>query len=359
MKRIIFFAYDMNIGGMEKALLLLLNRLVNDYDVTLVLEKKCGKLLPHLDSRIHVREYQVSDSRCVPLRKIINYLHRSIWSILHYHKYDFSCSYATYSVIGSRLALASSTNSSLYIHSNYFDYYGGDAEKIKSFFSLLNSRKFRWLLFVSNESKDKLKNILGEVKRKGVVISNLVDYEEIKQKAKVKEAINVDADKQVFLFVGRLEEESKRLSRLLKAFSSVYRKDKNVRLWIVGDGRDRALCESLVRKYELKDCVKMFGMKVNPYPYIKAADCIVLTSDFEGYPVIYNECMVLDKPIITTISVSDKYIDIRDYATVVEKESGKIAEAMLELKGNKYSEVDFNEINKKRIRDLKEIINGK
>ena len=42
-KKLLFFAYDLNIGGIEKALINLLNILDKDkYDITLMLEKKEG-----------------------------------------------------------------------------------------------------------------------------------------------------------------------------------------------------------------------------------------------------------------------------------------------------------------------------
>lgn len=358
MKKIIFFSYDLNIGGMEKALVLLLNRLVEEYDVSLVLEHNQGELKAQLDKRVHISEYRVSDCGFVPLRKAINYLHRFLWCRKHQDKYDFSCSYATYSVIGSRLALAASKNNALYIHSDYYEYYKGDATKIKEFFSTLYSEKFRNLLFVSNESKEKLKEILPKISEQGKVISNLVDYERIKELSEM--TIGEFKQGTTFLFVGRLEEESKRLSRLLSAFSIAHSENKNIRLWIVGDGKDYSLCEELIQKYSLQEAVKLFGKKLNPYPYIKMADCMILTSDFEGYPVIYNECMVLQKPIITTIPVSNQYIDTRDYAVLVEKDSNKIAEELLKFKEDiPCKRIDFDEMNNRRINDLKEIMNGK
>lgn len=359
MKKIIFFSYDMNIGGMEKALLLLLNHLVNEYDVSLVLEKKSGVLLEQLDKRIHVSEYRNSDCKIVLLRKILNFSQRIWWYKKNYGKYDFSCSYATYSVIGSRLALAASENNALYVHSNYYDYYKGNASKICNFFELLSVEKFKNILFVSNESKDKLKAVLPEIENKGKVINNLVDYKNIKELAEEENVDRTTVEGSLFLFVGRLEEESKRLSRLLEAFALAYSQNKKIELWIVGDGKDYSLCKRLIEKYKLQNSVKLLGKKLNPYPYMKAADCMILTSDFEGYPVIYNECMVLQKPIITTIPVSDQYFDIKDYAILVEKDSNQIAKKIKEFHKYSCKKINFEEINNGRIESLKEIINGK
>ena len=55
MKKIIFFSKNLNIGGMEKALVSLLNSLCDNYQVTLVLEEKKGSLLKKLKKNILVK----------------------------------------------------------------------------------------------------------------------------------------------------------------------------------------------------------------------------------------------------------------------------------------------------------------
>ena len=65
MKKIIFFSKNLNIGGMEKALTILLNELSKVYNVTLVLEEKKGILLGKLNSNIEVKEYKINQNKNV------------------------------------------------------------------------------------------------------------------------------------------------------------------------------------------------------------------------------------------------------------------------------------------------------
>ena len=44
----------------------------------------------------------------------------------------------------------------------------------------------------------------------------------------------------------------------------------------------------------------MLGRKLNPYPYIKNADCFVLTSQYEGKPIVIEEAKILHTPIVVT-----------------------------------------------------------
>ena len=129
---------------------------------------------------------------------------------------------------------------------------------------------------------------------------------------------------------------------------------------ILGDGPDRKMYEDLVKKEKLEKIVTFFGMQKNPYPYIKEADYVVLTSDYEGFALIYQEAMVLNRPIIGTVNVSDSQMDIgRDYANIVSKDEKKMTaevKKILSLK-TKQKELDYKKIQKKRYENLEKLFN--
>ena len=41
-------------------------------------------------------------------------------------------------------------------------------------------------------------------------------------------------------------------------------------------------------------------MQKNPYSYMRLSDYIIITSDYEGFPVVFNEANILKKPILST-----------------------------------------------------------
>ena len=357
-KRIIFFSRDLKIGGMEKALVCLLNSLqLRNYNITLVLTDKSGELLEQLHPGITVKEYKICNYKFIPLRKCVNVFKRTIWRIINGNKYDFSCNYATYLTIGSKLASIASKNSSLYVHSDYFNYFKGNIKNVKQFFSQQGIKYLKKIIFVSNEALLPIGKIFPEYKNKFLVISNLVEHTQILTLS--KQTINdCKPNKELLVFAGRLEESSKRLTRLLTAFKNVCEISCQYELWIVGDGNGFELCKQLISKYNLHHCVKMMGEKANPYPYIKLSDCVILTSDFEGFPVIYNECLALKKPIITTVPVSDNLIDIRNFSIIVDKNPQQISNAILnkEYKKINFNSIDFNMINRKRLDTIESIL---
>ena len=80
-KKLLFTAYSLGLGGIEKALINLLNRLDYDkYDLTLILEKKDGMFLDMVPPLVKVKEYRISDNKIVLLRKIYNRLKLIWWS---------------------------------------------------------------------------------------------------------------------------------------------------------------------------------------------------------------------------------------------------------------------------------------
>ena len=351
MRRIVFFAKHMELGGLEKALLSLLNRLADaQTDVTLVLEERHGPLLALLRPEIHVEEYRLSRCRFVPLRRLLNLSRRLLWAARNGRKYDFSCAYCTYSVIGSRLAQYASENSCLYVHSDYARSLPDEAA-FRSFFDELRAGSFAKLVFVSNESLAAFRAVYPQLQARCHVINNLVDDAKIRERAAEPCPVRADGGP-VFLFLGRLEEESKRLSRMLEAFRLAHAARPELRLWILGDGKDRPLCEELIEAYRLQDAVTMLGAQKNPYPCLRAADCLLLTSEYEGFPVVYTEALALGKNILTTIRVSDDAIDIADFAVLAEKDAHAIAQAMISFHPTAYAPPDYAAINAERLRRL-------
>lgn len=342
MKRLLFTAKNLNIGGMEKSLVNLLNALAKDYEITLILEEKTGPLLKRLDSRIKVQEYKVAQDSFVFLRKIKNFTKRFIWQFKNKNKYDFSCSYATYSVIGSHLALIASRNNALYVHSNYYEALKQNKKEINKFFHNLNYEKFKHLIFVSNESLNSLKNILPW--QDALVINNLTDYKTILKEAH-KESNLFPKDKNNILYVGRLDNTSKNLDLLIKAFSFV-NLDKN-HLYLLGDGYYKKEILKKIKELKLENNITLLKENNNPYPYMRECDLLILTSRYEGFPVVYNEALVLNKEFLTTVSVSDEFIDIKNYFYIIDSKEKLISDFINNYQRRKRDyKIDFLKINK-------------
>ena len=365
MKKVLFTSKNLEIGGMEKALLALINSLADTkkYQITLLLEEKKGVLLNNLNSSINVEEYKVSRCRFAFLRKAINFSHRFFWKLKNKNKYDFACCYATYSRICNKLTRIASTNNLLYVHSNYYDYYNHNADLAKKLFDELNISKFTKVAFVSNEAKQGIATVYPELYDNFVVINNIFNYKSIESKMYEKVNYQKDKEKSLFLFVGRLEEESKQITRLIKAVDITKNFSDKFEVLIIGDGMNEEEYEKLIDDKNLNQYIKMLGSRENPYPYYLLADYIILVSNFEGFPVIYNEALFLNKPVLTTINCSDDAINIgTDLGIIMEKDPEDISKKMLDAISNKLQvklkKVDYKEINNKRLKAICNLIEG-
>lgn len=356
-KNLLFTAYDLNVGGIETALINLLKRINYDkYNVTLILEKKEGVLLKEIDSRVNVIEYKVSNSNNVIIRKSFNLMKRIIYVILNKNTFDFSCCYATYSMMGAKVSRISSDNNSIYIHGNYVNVYPNNDEFL-DFFNKRKINEFKKIFFVSKESMQDFLSKFPNLESKCVVVNNFVDEEKIKKLATKK--INIKRTKTIlFVLVGRLDESSKRITRALEVMKNL-KKDFSVELWIVGDGPDKKIYQDYIIKNKLEENVKLLGMQKNPFPYMKEADYILLTSEYEGFPVTYMEAAVLNKKIVTTIDVSDQFIKIpKKLGFIISKDTKKMQKQIKEIildNKFKYQKLDMKQMNSEKMKMLEEI----
>ena len=325
MKKIIFSAVTMDIGGIEKALLSLINYLAevkeNDdykYEITLILEKKQGIFLKDINKRIKVKEYKVSNCKVVLFRKIVNLIRQTIFKIENKNKYDFSACYATYSLPGSFVARTASKNSVLWVHSEYMKLLNDDKQKYKDFFNQVKAKDFKKIVFVSKNAMKIFNENFAELKEKAITIYNLINYEEIVNKSKEK----IPEEKKniyTFLNLGRQTEEDKRLSRIIYSAKKLKEDNLEFRILCIGEGKDTSKYKQLVKENNLENQIIFLGKKDNPYPYFKIADSLIMTSEYEGFPVVYIEAMILGLPIITTNVSDSKDIIEKKYGVVVEK----------------------------------------
>jgi len=327
MKKILFSAYSLDVGGIEKALVTLLNKLQEkDYDITLVLEKKEGIFLEELNSKIKIITYTPSQYKNILKRKITNLIKQIKFALKYKNKFDFSVSFATYSNSGAFVSRTASKNSYLWGHADYLTLFENKAEQMKTFFKEKKYNKFKKIIFVSKQGKDSFVSVFPKMNEKVIVCNNLIDNKKIEQLS--NEEIELKKEEiTTFLNVGRHDEKQKKLSKLIEASSKLKQENYKFKILFVGDGPDSSEYKEMVKKYELEEQIIFLGRKQNPYPYFKIADCVILTSDYEGYPVVFLESMILNKPIITT-KVSD-YEEIEGkYGYTTTKEVEDIYEKM-------------------------------
>ena len=328
MKKLLFAAYSLDIGGIEKALIALTNKLQEiGYDITIVLEKKQGIFVEELNDNIKLIEYAPDESKNVLKRKIINLYKRIKFIFKYKNKFDFSACFATYSLPSSFVSRVASKNSCLWGHADYLTLFENNVDKMQDFFKKRSYNKFKNVVFVSKEGSESFIRVFPKMKEKTIVCNNIIDNKKIEKNA--NEIINLKKDKDTvtFINVGRHEEKQKKLSRIIEVSKRLKKNGYRFKMLLVGDGPDTKKYKEMVKDYKLDENIIFLGKKENPYPYFKISDCVVLSSDYEGYPVVFLESFILNIPIITT-KVSDYQEVEGKYGYVTTKEIDDIYDKM-------------------------------
>lgn len=139
------------------------------------------------------------------------------------------------------------------------------------------------------------------------------------------------------LYVGRLDNE-KGIPVLLSSVSMLERKGYEVKLTLLGDGRDRFYLEELAKSLGISDRVDFKGF-VSQEAVSKAlgeSDIFVLPSFAEGIPVSFMEAMASGVPVVGTSvgGISELVIDHQTGLVVPASDSEGLSEAIAFYIGN-------------------------
>lgn len=110
------------------------------------------------------------------------------------------------------------------------------------------------------------------------------------------EIVSFMAGGPVILAVGRLERQ-KNFSLLLEAHALLRRRGLAVRCCILGEGSERELLTRKIRELDTADHVLLPGF-LPPYPAMRHAAVLALSSHFEGLPLVIIEALTLDLPVV-------------------------------------------------------------
>ncbi|MBN9612691.1 MAG: glycosyltransferase, partial [Actinobacteria bacterium] len=131
-----------------------------------------------------------------------------------------------------------------------------------------------------------------------------------------------------FVSVGRLSPE-KNHARLIRSFAQVHAQDPSTRLLIVGGGPLEEDLQAQIIEAGLQDAAFLAGRRRLPVALLAASDCFVMSSNYEGQPMVLLEAALCSLPIVSTAfaSVADALPD--DTIHVVECDDNALRDGML------------------------------
>ncbi|MEG3110582.1 MULTISPECIES: glycosyltransferase [Pantoea] len=148
---------------------------------------------------------------------------------------------------------------------------------------------------VSQAVLDDLIDVMGVTPAKTAVINNPFDSATLRQRA--SEPCDL-AGTDYIINVARIHPQ-KRQDRLLHAFA---KSGLPCKLVLLGTGTEERIqaAKSLAEALNIADRVLFLGFKENPFPYIKHARMMVLSSDSEGFGNVIVESLMCGTPVIST-----------------------------------------------------------
>jgi glycosyltransferase involved in cell wall biosynthesis len=145
------------------------------------------------------------------------------------------------------------------------------------------------------------------------------------------------------VYVGRLE-PVKNHTMLLNAFRMALRSMPGLCLWMVGDGGERKMLESLAMELGIAAQVTFWGQQLDVAPFFSAADAFIMSSKSEGLPISLLQAFSLGLPaIVTDVGGMAEVVRLAQAGyTVSPTDPAQMAAAILRLASNDKERAEFS-----------------
>ena len=356
MKRILFVVHTLQIGGAEKVLIDILDKIdKTKFNITVLaivddgLYKKNLEEIKEVKYKYLFKTYfkKSRNNKNSKFYKISNKIMDIIWKwyilLLKYipktlykkavkkEEYDVEIAFLEGKI--SKFVANSNNKKSMKIAWIHTDI--NNEPKINIFKNLKEEidtyKKFNKIICVSGGVKENF------IKKTGIneniyVQINPVNSKQIIEKSEQPITKKLNKKGLIVCTVGRLVKE-KGYSRLLQIHNKLIKEGIIHTLWIIGDGEERGKLEAYIKENGLEETVNIVGYEENPYKYIKNSDIYVCSSIIEGLSVVRIEATVLEKVILTTNCSGTKEIfgENGQTAMVVENDTESLYNGLKQL----------------------------
>ncbi len=123
---------------------------------------------------------------------------------------------------------------------------------------------------------------------------NPININEIVDKAKE----DIDLDFEYIIGAGLYDVNIKQFDKLIIGYSESVLPKKNIHLVILGKGKLLKYLKSVAKNYNVEKLVHFLGYQTNPYKYFSKSKYFVLSSEFEGLPMVVLEALACSVPVV-------------------------------------------------------------
>ena len=355
-KKLIFITEALWIGGIETALVNLLNRLdYNRFDVTcLVLRDSldvADRITPQCRLIVSDRQHKVTFPKGYGCKRLYNIMEepqnaakfrRFIWFALRvvFRAAEARC-YASYvkkqlkgehfdtAVIYSDRAAETAVRA---VSADRFLMFYHHGAMRREYHDSYGYRKADKVIAVSPALAEKLRAYRSKYADKIISVNNIIDIDGVREKGLDIPTVKFSADCFNIVSCGRLS-HAKGMDIAVDACAKLVADGFTGFHWyIVGGGPEESALREQIMRLGLEDCVSLLGMQSNPYPYIRCADLYVQPSRFEAFGLTIREAQVLAVPVLSTrTDGSAELISDSGTGLLCESDADSIAAAIIRL----------------------------
>ena len=355
-KKLIFITEALWIGGIETALVNLLNRLdYNRFDVTcLVLRDSldvADRITPQCRLIVSDRQHKVTFPKGYSCKRLYNIMEEPqnaakfrhfIWFALRvvFRAAEAKC-YALYvkkqlkgehfdtAVIYSDRAAETAVRA---VSADRFLMFYHHGAMRREYHDAYGYRKADKVIAVSPALAEKLRAYRSKYADKIISVNNIIDIDGVREKGLDIPTVKFSADCFNIVSCGRLS-HAKGMDIAVDACAKLVADGFTGFHWyIVGGGPEESALREQIMRLGLEDCVSLLGMQSNPYPYIRCADLYVQPSRFEAFGLTIREAQVLAVPVLSTrTDGSAELISDGETGLLCESDADSIAAAIIRL----------------------------
>ena len=328
---ILIFSQAMELGGVERSLLGLLDSIDYDrYDVDLFLMRHSGELMPYLNLKAKLLpEIPQYASLAVPMVSLLKsgqlgVLHGrlkgklaakrfdkrhpgskpSVTALTYSHKYTLSAmpqiSDKTYDLAISFLTPHYFTRERVkakkyaaWIHTDYTALSFDRSAEIAMW------REYDAICGVSEQVTAAFDAEFPELSHLTETVENILPKNLIERQSNIPQSKMQRENKFALLSVGRFSEQ-KNFDNVPDICRRLVEDGLDVKWYLIGYGGEEPLIQQKITEAGMQDRVIILGKKDNPYPYMRACDLYVQPSRYEGKAVTVREAQLLGKPVVIT-----------------------------------------------------------
>lgn len=162
------------------------------------------------------------------------------------------------------------------------------------------------VIFVADNCTEDFQKAMPQMAGKAETVYNIIDSELLRRRAQEECGGDPDyarmrnATGMKLVTVCRLSMYHKGLDRIVWCAKKLKENGRDFLWTIVGDGPDGEKLKAMIEENNLAEQVVMIGGRLNPLPFIQAADIYCMPSRYEGKPMVVTESMILGTPPFVT-----------------------------------------------------------